>query len=110
MLAISLPKTYCSMAKFGSIIKIGNSKGLIIPSSILKELSLEEKDEVMLNIENGLLCVKKIEEYKGPFTGIFSDLPRPEPGEPDPWGDKSGAETVEEWRSGRYDRNKELDW
>jgi len=110
MFTISLPKTVDTMAKFGNIIKIGNSRGLIIPSSLLKELSLEEKDEVMLNIENGLLCVKKVEEYNGPFTGVFSDLPRPRPGEPSPWGDKNGTETVEEWRAGRYDRKKDLDW
>lgn len=33
------------------ITRIGNSKGVIIPSRIIKELSLEEGDEVNLNYD-----------------------------------------------------------
>lgn len=33
------------------ITRIGNSKGIIIPSTIIKELALEEGDQVELNYD-----------------------------------------------------------
>ena len=91
MIAISLPEIYQDMIiKYGNIIKIGNSKGVIIPASILKELALNEKDEVHFSIEDGKLVIEKIP----PFTGPFKD------GEADPWGDKDSAEIEEELRAG----------
>ncbi len=109
MIALSLPEKIIKMisfhrSDFGSIIKIGNSKGLIIPSHILKALALREKDEVELYLEGNMLHIKKIEPYTGPYTGIFADMPRPEPGDPDPWGDKTTEEIMEELRSGSGSR------
>ncbi|MBR4808755.1 MAG: AbrB/MazE/SpoVT family DNA-binding domain-containing protein [Bacteroidales bacterium] len=83
------------------IIRIGNSRGLLIPSPFLKKLSLKEKDDVQLYLEDDRLVIKKLEPYTGPYTGIFADMPRPEPGEPDPWGDKTTDEIMEELRGGR---------
>lgn len=37
--------------KLTKITKIGNSKGIIIPSEIIKALALEEGDEVSLSYE-----------------------------------------------------------
>jgi len=37
------------MDVFTRVTRIGNSKGLIIPSLIIKSLALEEGDEVKLN-------------------------------------------------------------
>lgn len=106
MVALSLPETLIDM--YGKIIKIGNSKGVIIPSSLLKELSLGEKDEVKFRLENNTLVITKQEPYTGPFTGPFADLPRPAPGEPDPWGDMSGEEWEDMLRRGSSARS--IDW
>lgn len=38
------------------IISIGNSKGIIIPSALMKQLSLEE--DVEMEVENGALVVR----------------------------------------------------
>ena len=98
------------MDKYGKIIRIGNSCGIIIPSRMLKDLSLDVEDSVLISIEGRSIVIRKQEPYTGPFTGIFADMPRPEPGEPNPWEGKSSAEIVEELRYGRYDREKNLDW
>lgn len=34
------------------ITRIGNSKGIIVPSEVIKALALEEGDEVELNYDN----------------------------------------------------------
>lgn len=40
------------------IIKVGNSKGIIVPSPIIKELALEEGDEVNLDYDYGKQVLK----------------------------------------------------
>ena len=111
MIALSLPiEHYYDMDKIGKIIRIGNSHGVIIPASALKELSWNTDDEVKMTLNEGSITIKRIEPYTGPYTGIFADMPRPAPGEPDPWGDKTTDEIMEELRAGRYDRHKDLDW
>lgn len=111
MNALTLPiNLLIDMEKIGKLIKIGNSHGVIIPAPLLKQLSWTDEDEIMLTMYDGFLTLKKIEPYTGPYTGFFADMPRPEPGEPDPWGDKSTDEIIEELRGGRYDRPKILYW
>lgn len=61
-----------------TIIRIGNSRGIIIPSSILKKLGLKEGSKVRL-VENDqrtftLSFPKEEEPYTGPFTGPFKAL------------------------------------
>ena len=59
------------------LIKIGNSRGILIPSSILKKMSLKEKDELMIQIEDGRIVLTAITpEFTGPFTGPFAELAR----------------------------------
>lgn len=66
------------------IIPIGNSRGILIPSSILKKLSLKEKDELMIQIQDGRIVLTVITpEYTGPFTGPFAELARFAPDEED---------------------------
>lgn len=107
MIALSLPKIDSYMDKFGKIIKIGNSCGLIIPAQMMKELSLGEHDNVKLRLDNRSLVITKQEPYTGPFTGPFADLPHPGPGEPDPWGGMDGKEWEEMLRSGSGSRSVE---
>lgn len=79
-----------------NIIKIGNSKGVIIPATILKQLDLNNGDEISLCIENNRLVISKSAEFTGPFTGPFAAL------KPfcDAWGDEDAMKIAEELRSG----------
>ena len=73
-----------------TIIRIGNSRGIIIPSALLKKYKLAEGDRVMLeeNAEGGFtLSFSQAEEvYAGPFTGPFKALA--ELVDEDAWGGK----------------------
>ena len=110
MIALSLPKNHSDMDKYGKIIKIGNSCGMIFPARLLRDLSINADDSVCISVVNRSIVITKQEPYTGPYTGIFADMPRPKPGEPDPWDGKDSSEIMEELRSGRLDRNKNLDW
>lgn len=44
-----------------NIIKVGNSKGIIIPSKFLKLIGLHEK--VRINVEDNRLFIEPIEEH-----------------------------------------------
>lgn len=46
------------------IRKFGNSKGIIIPSAIMKTLRLEEKDSLILKVEENKIIMKKAEKNK----------------------------------------------
>lgn len=96
MIALSLPIYYYGMREIGNIIKIGNSRGVIIPASILKTLSLKEKDEVRLMIKDNALMIKKIDPVTGPFTGAFAELAPWK----DAWGERDSAEIEDELRAG----------
>lgn len=55
-----------------SILKIGNSCGIIIPSKILKALSLSEKDSVLITEAGGRITIQKFEasEIETPFSAL----------------------------------------
>ena len=61
------------------IIRIGNSRGIIIPSAILKKLGVKDNAKVQLEEkEDGVLTLRfppEEEPYTGPFTGPFKDFP-----------------------------------
>ena len=61
-----------------TIIRIGNSRGIIIPSSILKKLGLKEGSKVRLEETASrtftLSFPEEEEPYTGPFTGPFKAL------------------------------------
>lgn len=40
-----------------SIINIGNSQGIIIPSTLLRKLNLSTKSSVQLEVENGSIVI-----------------------------------------------------
>ena len=84
-----------------SIIKIGNSRGIIIPSSILKKFHVKEGAKVKLEEKDGALTMSFIEEeepYTGPFTGPFKALK--DLVDEDGWGgrDMDPAEYVRQMR------------
>ena len=61
-----------------TIIRIGNSRGIIIPSAILKRLGVKEGDKVKLEENSSgsftLSFPPEEEPYTGPFTGPFKAL------------------------------------
>jgi antitoxin component of MazEF toxin-antitoxin module len=73
-----------------SIIRIGNSRGIIIPASILKKLGVNEYTKVQLEEkgkgELSLRFVPREEPFTGPFTGPFKALK--ELVDEDAWGGK----------------------
>lgn len=86
-----------------SIIRIGNSRGIIIPASILKKMNVDKGDKVKLE-ENGegkftLSFIPTEEPFTGPFTGPFKPLAKFKDIE-DPWGDDP-SEYVRQLRDSR---------
>ena len=87
-----------------TIIKIGNSKGVIIPASMLKKLGWEEKDVIKFSFKDNAIVMEKEDVFTGPFTGPFAALKAPD----DVWGgpDTDAAEVAAELR--KYRRNKKI--
>ena len=87
-----------------TIIKIGNSKGVIIPASMLKKLGWEEKDVIKFSFKDNAIVMEKEDVFTGPFTGPFAALKAPD----DVWGgpDTDAAEVAAELRKGWI--NKEI--
>ncbi len=68
-----------------TLIRIGNSTGVVIPARILKSLSLSVKDKVSIGEENGRITLRKVADNteKTPFTAL------------DLWCDENGYEKPE---------------
>ena len=72
-----------------TIIRIGNSKGILIPASLIKKLGIKDKDQVTIVEKDGCLELsfsRQEEPFTGPFTGPFAELAQYR-NEDDPWGD-----------------------
>jgi hypothetical protein len=84
------------------IMRIGNSRGVILPAGILRELSLSERDNLDIRTENGKIILSpepKDEPFTGPFTGPFAELS----GDPSLWGGTMSAiEYEDELRRSRH--------
>ena len=53
-----------------NIIKIGNSRGIVIPAKILDRMNMGLHDRVQLEIENGRLIVSPAAATEDPFASI----------------------------------------
>ena len=55
-----------------TIIRIGNSKGVVIPARVLKSLTISEKDEVEIVECNGGIMIRKAQpvEKETPFSAL----------------------------------------
>lgn len=97
-----------------SIIRIGNSKGIIIPAAILKKLGLKEGSKVTLKEkEDGTYALSfapEEEPYTGPFTGPFKALK--DIVDPDAFGgrDLDPVEYVRQLRSSEGREKRKLPW
>lgn len=60
------------MAMKTTILKIGNSSGVIIPAAIMKSLSLSVRDKISIAEENGKITLRKItdREEVTPFSAF----------------------------------------
>ena len=97
-----------------TVIRIGNSRGIIIPSTILKKLGVKEGDRVKLEEkEDGALTLSfppAEEPYTGPFTGPFKALAKLV--DEDAWGgrDMDPVEYVRQLRDESGAETRELPW
>lgn len=96
-----------------TVIRIGNSRGIIIPSAILKKLGVKEGAKVQLEEkEGGVLALRfppEEEPFTGPFTGPFKELAE-FAGVEDPWGEDP-VEYVRQLRDDSKADKRELpDW
>ena len=96
-----------------SIIRIGNSRGIIIPSAILKKLGVKEGARVKLE-ENApgaftLTFPSEEEPYTGPFTGPFKALALLQEME-DPWEGIDAVEYVRQLRDETGVEKRKLPW
>ena len=94
-----------------TLIRIGNSRGIISPSSILKKLGVKEGARVQVE-ENGeatlaLRFVPEEEPFTGPFTGPFKPLAAFKDME-DPWGGEDPCEYVRRLRDSTGSLKREL--
>lgn len=64
-----------------TVIKIGNSSGVILPAKLLKSLSFSEKDKLEMIPCNSGLLLRKV-DCAEPYN-VFSDL--------DKWEDENGC-------------------
>ena len=53
----------------------GNSQGLYIPKSILKEMNIDVNDKVVMSVENGALIIRK-ESGADTRISAYEDLKR----------------------------------
>jgi len=55
-----------------TVVRIGNSNGIVIPAKLLKSLTLSERDRVEIKECNGGLFLKKIStpDTRTPFTAL----------------------------------------
>lgn len=97
-----------------TIIRIGNSRGIIIPARVLKKIGLKEGARVKLE-EKGdgtlsLSAVPEVEPYTGPFTGPFKALK--DIVDPDAFGgrDLDPVEYVRQLRSDEGVEKRKLPW
>ena len=92
----------CGMTMNTTILRIGNSSGIIIPSAIMKSLSLSVRDKISICEENGKITLRKLLDNKAetPFSAL------------DVWCDENGyggedslGEALEYVEGIRADRN-----
>ena len=91
------------------IIPIGNSRGISLPSPILKKLSLQEKDELMIQIQDGRIVLTAVTPaYDGPSTGPFAELVTDAP----VWGGagKDAQEVARELHDSRINTRETPEW
>ena len=67
---LPLPHIKKNVDMRGKIIRIGHSLGIIIPSKVLKEMSLKEKDVVSMELHGPRLVVGSVLAIEDPFAAI----------------------------------------
>ena len=96
-----------------TVIRIGNSRGIIIPSAVLKKLGIKEGAKVKLeeNTPGTFTLSFPLEEepYTGPFTGPFKALAPLQEME-DPWEGMDAAEYVRQLRDETGVEKRVLPW
>lgn len=90
------------MTTNATILRIGNSSGIIIPSAIMKSLSLSVRDKISICEENGKITLRKLPENKAETPFFALDAWCDENG----YGEEDSLDEALEYVSGiRADRN-----
>lgn len=93
-----------------TVIRIGNSKGIIIPAAILKKMNVKEGSKVRLEeAGDGIkLCFNAEEEpFTGPFTGPFKGLA---PFAPGPEDTRDALDIARELHDSRVNSREIPEW
>lgn len=69
-IVLPLPRIINTDDMRSKITRIGNSLGIIIPSKILKEMSLKEKDVVSMELRGPRLVIGSVQTIEDPFAPI----------------------------------------
>lgn len=93
------------------LIRIGNSRGIVIPARLLKKYEADDNATVSLEEEGGRLYLsfsREEEPFTGPFTGPFKALK--DLVDDDAWGgrDTDPAEYVRQLRDESKEVTREL--
>lgn len=67
---IPLPHIIDSEDMRSKIIRIGNSLGIIIPSKVLKEMSLKESDILALEMRGDRIIIESLATASDPFASL----------------------------------------
>lgn len=98
------------MKRTTRITRIGNSRGVIIPAEVLRELKLSELDRLEISTDNGRIILSAAsgdDDFTGPFTGPFAELA----GDSELWGGTmSAVEYEDELRRGRHSVKEMETW
>lgn len=92
------------------LIRIGNSRGIVIPSKLLKKYGVDDNATVSIEEEGGRLFLhfsKEEEPFTGPFTGPFKALAAFKDME-DPWGGEDASEYIRHLRDETGVEKREL--
>lgn len=96
-----------------TLIRIGNSRGIIIPAAILKKKGVKDGARVKLEEKGDNTFVLSFppeeDPYTGPFTGPFKALAIYKEME-DPWGGVDSAEYIRQLRDETGVEKRDLSW
>ncbi len=94
-----------------TVIRIGNSRGIVIPAALLKKLGIKEGARVLLEEIDGKLILsfdEPEEPFTGPFTGPFKALANLK--DDDSWGGDDPLGYAQKLHDSRVNTRETPEW